>query len=394
MSGDRVLSITHVITGLEIGGAEMMLYKLLSHTDRNCFASDVISLTELGPVGEKIQALGYTVHALEMKRGIPDLKSLWRLTRLLRRQRPDVIQTWMYHSDLIGGIAARLAGVRAVAWGIRQSNLDRQNHRRTTLWTAKACALLSRILPARIVCCSESARISHQAFGYSGRKMRVIPNGFDLNAFRPDSAARISVHEELDLPVESRLIGLVGRFDPQKDHHNFVQAAERLHAQHPDVHFLLCGGEIEWSNETLGGWIKQAGMESRFHLLGRRSDTPRLTAAMDIASLSSLGEGFPNVVGEAMACGVVCAVTDVGDAAYLVGDTGRIAPARNPEALANAWHELLMLTEEERQRLGASARERVQQLFSLPAIVAQYEALYREMRTHVRPDRLSTTLPR
>ena len=373
------LKIAHIITGLNTGGAETMLYKLLSGMDREAFEPLVVSLTDIGPVGEKIRVLEVPVRALGMRRGVPDPRGVWRLAQQLKAERPHLVQTWMYHADLLGVFAARLGGGIPVVWGIHHSNLDPEINKRTTIWTAKVCARLSHRLPVRIVCCSEASRRVHTALGYAGDKMVVIPNGFDLSAFKPDLRAKVGVREELGITQEALLIGLVGRFDPQKDHRNFVAAAARLRSDYPQVHFLLCGDGVNWNNGELAGWIEEAGLRQQFHLLGRREDMPRLTAALDIASSSSCGEGFSNVIGEAMACGVPCAVTDVGDSAFIVGETGLVVPPRNPEALAQAWKKLIQMGPEGRQKLGEAARKRILENFNLPDIVASYEALYKEV---------------
>ena len=354
-----------------------MLFKLLSEMDRAKFKSEVISLTDTGPVGEKIQALGIEVRALGMRRGAPNPLVVLRLTRWLRKAEPDVIQTWMYHADLIGGLAAKMAGGLPVVWGIHHSNLDPQGNKLTTIWTARACSHLSRRLPRRIVCCSEASLRVHRSLGYARDKMVVIPNGFDVITFRPDTAMRRPVRAELGIPEDTLLIGMFARFHAQKDHRNFVEAAALLHAHHPDIHFLLCGDGITWENRVLSGWIVTAGIHEHCHLLGPREDIPRLAAALDIAaSSSSFGEGFPNVVGEAMSCGVPCVVTDVGDSDRIVGTTGRIVAAKDPEALAMAWTEMIGLGEEGRRRLGVAARKRVMDHFELSKIVKKYEALY------------------
>jgi glycosyltransferase involved in cell wall biosynthesis len=371
------MKITHVIAGLSMGGAQMMLYKLLSRLDRTAFESEVISLADVGPLDEKIRALGVPVKVLGMRPGVPDPFGVYRLAGWWRQDRPHVIQTWMYHADLIGCLAARLAGGIPVAWNIRHSNQSAENEKCTTVWTVKACAWLSRWLPDRIVCCSEASRRIHTALGYAAHDMVVIPNGFDLAAFKPDPAARVAVRRELSLPENASLIGLVGRFNPQKDHGTFVRAAARLCGDVPDVHFLLCGDDITPANNELVEWITASGIRDRCHLLGRREDMPRLTAALDIATTTSAyGEGFPNVVGEAMACGVPCVVTDVGDSALIVDCTGTVVPPRDPGALADGWRALLYLGAEGRVRLGSAARRRVEDNFSLPAIVTRYENLY------------------
>jgi glycosyltransferase involved in cell wall biosynthesis len=374
------MKITHVIAGLSMGGAQMMLYKLLSGSDRAIFATEVISLANVGPLDKKIRELDVPVRVLGMRPGTPNPLAVQKLARWLRRDPPQLIQTWMYHADLIGGLAAKLAGSIPVAWNIRHSNLGGTGEKRSTIWTVRACAWLSDWLPSRIVCCSEKARQVHIALGYAPDEMIVIPNGFDLTAFKPDPAARQSVRRELAIPENAPLIGLIGRFNAQKDHYTFVRAAARLCADLPDVHFLLCGDGIMSENAELFDWIRAAGIGDCCHLLGRREDMPRLTAALDIATTTSAyGEGFPNVVGEAMACAVPCVVTDVGDSALIVDGTGKVVPPRDPCALAEAWRVLIELDLESRVRLGLAARRRIRENFSLPIIVARYQELYAEL---------------
>lgn len=276
-------------------------------------------------------------------------------------------------------MAARWAGDIPVVWGIHHSNLDPKGNKRTTIWTAGICARLSHRVPAKIVCCADVSRAVHAELGYASKKMLVIPNGFDLNVFRPDPTARKSVRWELGIPQDALLIGMIGRFDPQKDHRNFVAAAARLVIDFPDVNFLLCGDGVTWDNAELVSWIEAAGVRQRFHLLGRREDVPRLMAVLDIASSSSNSEAFPLVIGEAMACGVPCVVTNVGDSALIVGDTGRVVLPRNPEALSAAWRELLEMGPQGREHLGQAARWRVEMNFSLPIVASRYESLYKEI---------------
>lgn len=357
-----------------------MLYKLLSCLNETTFHTEVVSLVAVGAVGEKIRALRVPVRALGMRRGVPNPLGLWRLARWLRRDPPDMVQTWLYHADLIGGLAAKLAGGIPVAWNIRHSTLDPEGYRRSSFWTVSACAQLSRWLPTRIICCSEASQHTHAALGYAVERMVVIPNGFDLTVFRPASEADLSVRQELGISGETPLIGLVGRFHPQKDHQTFVRAAALLHARFPETHFLLCGDGITWGNIELASWIETAGLSNCCHLLGHREDIPRLTAALDIASSSSAyGEGFPNVLGEAMASGVPCVATDVGDAALIMGDTGKVVPAREPQALAEAWRVFLEISPETRRQIGWAARRRIEQHFSLPAIATRYAQLYEEI---------------
>lgn len=379
MTPKRIIFLT---TGLYAGGAEVMLLRLLSRLDRERFQPSVISLIQLGPVGEKIAQLGIPVRSLEMQPGRPSVVSIWRLVRWLRRERPHIMQTWMYHADLLGGVAALVVGHIPTSWGIHHSDPLAQGYGPFTALTVKLCARWSRWMPKRIVCVSESSRQAHVAFGYSDDKMLVIPNGVDLSASKPDPAAGSLIRETLLIPSEAPVIGLVGRFHQQKDHQNFVQAAKRIVANRPSVHFVLCGEGVTWDNEELATWIDEAGIRANCRVLGRRDDIPQLMASFDLATLSScFGESFPMVIIEAMSCGVPCVVTDVGDSGHIVGSTGLVVPPRDPSALAQAWERMLDLGREQLLQTGVDARQRVQDHFDLPKIVDRYQTLFEELAT-------------
>ena len=210
------MKLAMVITGLSTGGAEMMLLKVLERLDRRRFSPHVISLTTKGEIGARIEALGVPVECLGMRSGHFSPMKFLRLVCRLRKLHPDAAHTWMYHADLLGGLAARLAGVRAVGWAIRNSNLSPVHNKRSTLWVMKTCAVLSRRIPRRILCCSKIGKDVHVSAGYDEEKMVVIPNGFDLARFHPDADARVSVRAELGLSEDTPLVGLIARLDPQK----------------------------------------------------------------------------------------------------------------------------------------------------------------------------------
>lgn len=369
------MKIIHVITGLDMGGAETMLFRLLQHVDRTRFDNQVISLIHAGIVGDQIRTLDIPVSSLGMRSGRFSLRAIMRLTNFIRRERPDIIQTWMYHSDLMGGMAGFLTGT-PVVWGIHNTALDPGLVKTNTIWVVNLNSRFSRWLPKQIITCSEAAKKVHQDIGYSSRKMVVIPNGFDLGVFKPDPAARISLRQELSLPPETHMIGLVARFDPLKDHHTFVRAAGHFHQVHPEAHFILCGEGVSDQNNAMNEWIESAGVRANCHLMGRRNDIPRIMAGLDINTLSSVGEAFPNVLGEAMACGIPCVTTDVGDAAEIIGDTGVVVPPKDPNALADGWDKLLILEPEQRSQLGERARQRIQQNYGIVQITRRYEDVY------------------
>jgi glycosyltransferase involved in cell wall biosynthesis len=371
-----MIKVMHVITTLGPAGAETMLCRIASGMDGTRFENEIVSLTRVLDLAETMQAIGVRVRTLGMKKNAPNPLLVMRLARWIRDSKPDVIHTWMYHANLVGALAARLAGDVPVVWGIHHSVLDPRIDKRRTMFVSRACVFLSRKIPHRIVCCSEASHRIHKNLGYPDEKLEVVPNGFDLEEIKPDPVARASVREELSIPPDAIVIGIAARFHPYKDHHNFIRAAARLRKQMPEVHFLLCGRDITWQNSQLARWIEAAGIRDRCQLLGVRRDMSRLFAAMDIATTASVSEAFPVAIGEAMACETPCVVTDVGDSALIVGETGMVVAPRDPHALAEAWRNLIQAGPEVRRRLGLAARRRVQQHFALPVIVERYQAIY------------------
>ncbi|TVQ85335.1 MAG: glycosyltransferase [Chromatiaceae bacterium] len=373
----RPLRVVHLITGLTTGGAEMMLLKLLTATDPARLQGAVIALVAGGELAGPIADLGVPVSDLGLRRGALDARALPRLLRQLRQLRPDLLQTWLYHADLLGALARPWLGQVPLLWNLRQSNLDMASSKRGTRLVVRLCAPLSHWAPRRILCCSEQTRAVHQALGYSGARMTVIPNGFDLARFRPDPDAAADLRRELGLPLATPLIATAARFDPQKDLPNLFAALARLASAVPAVRLLLCGPAQSPDNPVLRGWIRAAGVDGRVHLLGPRQDIARLFAGCDlVVSAAAYGEGFPNIIGEAMACGTPCVVTAVGDSAAIVGATGAVVPPRDATALAAALQRLLQLDTTARAHLGAQARARVAAHYALPAIAARYTEVY------------------
>ena len=373
-----MIRIVHLISGLKVGGAERVLAALVRRSDALRFRHVVISMIEIGPVGEDLASAGVEVHSLGMRRGMPSPAGLLRLMKIIRRTRPQLLQCWMYHANLLGLVAGKLAGVPHIIWGIRSSGIDFFRYRHLTRWVIMLGAWLSRF-PQSIIVNSEAGKRRHVELGYIESKMEVIPNGFDLEIFRPDAEARTLVRKDLGLPDNTILIGLIARFDPNKDHAIFLKAAGLLSQRKPGVHFLLAGSGVCHENQELSKLVRENNLNASVHLLGLRDDVPRLTSSLDIACSSSSGEGFCNALGEAMACGIPCVATDVGDSAYLVGDTGRVVAPRNPEALAAAWTELIEIGPEGRQALGERAHHRISQNFPISQMVARYQSIYLQL---------------
>lgn len=374
--------IVHLISDLDTGGAEMMLCKLVKSMDRTRFENVVVSMKDMGSLGEVISASGVRVYTLGMSRGFPKPSALWALVKILRKERPRILQTWLYHADLLGLAAGRTAGVPVILWNLRCSDVEMRNYSPLSALVLKMLARLSSF-PHGIITNSTTGKEMHEKLGYRCSRWELIPNGFETDRFQPRPGARARLRDELGLPEDSFLIGLVARYDPMKDHENFLRAADILMEQYQGgekIFFVLAGRGVDDSNQTLTRQIEKSGVKGRVHLLGERDDIPVVSAALDImSSSSSYGEGFPNVIGEAMACGVPCVVTDVGDSAYVVGETGIVIPPRDYMALAGAWMRLLSMDEGERQSLGRAARERTVSLFSISGISRRYEKFYREI---------------
>ena len=374
------LRVTHVIDGLTVGGAEMMLWKMVSRMDRRRIDNSVITFMDEGPVGALIKEAGIPLYALNMRQGRPSLAGLLALRRLVKELQPRILQTWLYSANLIGALFASWMRAPVLAWNVRGSRRDLSEYLRMSVMVQRACIRLSG-RPDVVVVNSELGRTDHAAMGYQARRWVVIPNGFDLERFAPDLYARASLRAELGLPPDSLLIGIVGRSHPMKDHAAFISAARRVHLANPDVHFVMVGGGLTSENSELAPLIADYQLRDVVHLLGGRSDIANIMPGLDIFSLSSAdGEGFPNVIGEAMSCGVPCVVTNSGDAGVIVGDTGIVVPPRQPEALAEGMLRLLAGGSALRRRLGEAARARIQARYSIDAIAGQYEELYLSLR--------------
>ena len=368
-----------VINGTGDGGAERMLARVLTRLRPDEFDLKVFSLNEYGTAGKQLTDAGIPVHAMELLNRRVNPLDIAVVARELKRFQPDVVQCWMYLGNLYGGLAAKL--VRRdlpILWNIRHSTLDPQLDSRSLRFSAWIGGKLSRWIPNRIILNSEAARAAHRQVGYVDDKLEVIPNGFDTDSFCPDPISRQRIREELDIADDTPLVGIVGRFHPNKDHRTFVQAARIVADRLPNAHFVLVGYDQVFTLADLWSWIDAVGLRDRFHLLGKRSDVAAIDASLDVAVCSSTTEGFPNVIGEAMSCGVPCVATDVGECREVVGDTGRIVPKQDAHSLGHAIADLLSLPHEARTTLGQAARQRVVERYDIDQIVSRYRQLWRE----------------
>lgn len=372
------MKILHIITSLDTGGAELMLKRLIEafENDGN-YQHCVISLAKLGSVGKQLQNSGIDVYALDAKLSLTLPIKLLQLIKKIRALQPDIVQTWMYHADLIGGLAAYFSGYRRIIWGIR--NTDIHSSSMITLWIRKLCALLSTLIPCKIICVAEAARQSHMKNGYNAERMVVIQNGLNVSHLTTCPEQRNQLRLQFGFASDAIVIGCLGRFDPIKDHQNFVNAAGIIAQQYSNVYFLMVGRDLTTQNTQLKTWLDKTNHNDRFVLLGERLDVADCLAAMDIFCLSSCIEGFPNALCEAMAMGLPCVSTDVGDAAMMLGNTGTVVPKQNSGALANALLHIVTLSIEKRKQMGQRAKERVMSEYSIEKARARFEVVYEEI---------------
>jgi glycosyltransferase involved in cell wall biosynthesis len=371
-TGVTPLRLFFVTSGLTRGGAEGFLVRLVVRLSERGHVCGVASLGRSGPLDLPLTSVGIEVAHL----GDGVLAPSFRLARCARRFRPDVVQGWMYR----GNLAALLAGSfqrdkTPVVWSVRQGLNDLASSPRLTRFSISAGARLSR-RPFAIVYNAASAKRQHEAFGFEAARARVIPNGIDVAATPPEPAARAGVRRRLGLEEPAFVVALVARWHPVKNHRGFVKAAGRFARNRPEARFVMAGAGIDAGNATLASWLREEGVADRVVLLGERSDVPELLAAADVATLASSGEALPNALIEAMAAGCPCVATDVGDVAVLLGTTGVVVRADDPEALAAGWETLAAMPAARRLALGDRARARVLEHYRLDDAVAAFEALY------------------
>lgn len=366
------MKVVHVITELNIGGAEHDLYKLILHGDRTAIDYVVISLQDKGPFGEQIEALGVPVYTLGIGPSLPNPLAFLKLIRILRQEKPDIIQTWLHHADVLTTLASYFVPYKMLCWTITIVDISAEHFSRSLQIAINTSAKLSS-RPDYIIANTKNGQRAHVERGYKDGKWRIIYNGFNTDIFKPDETARRRIRQELGIASDTFVIGKVGRLALQKNYPGFISAALNLLETRPDVHFIGVGKDV--SLDTLGGPIP-ADLRDNFHLLGIRDDTAMIYNAFDIFTMTSDFEGLPNVVGEAMATGLPCVVTNAGDTAHIVDDTGIVVPVGDMDAIASAWIQLMNMPAEERSRLGQAARTRVETYFNLDQFVGQYQELY------------------
>ncbi|MDA1082353.1 MAG: glycosyltransferase [Gemmatimonadetes bacterium] len=372
------MKVLHIIAGLDQGGGESALYRLVTDRSRST-EHVVISMMDLGVYGPLLAVAGVRVHTLHMPRGLLALRGIARLWKIIRSERPDVVQTWMYHADLVGGLVARVAGCSAIVWGVYSFNLAPGMMSTRTRAVIRVASMLSGLLPRRIISCSSAAIAVHGQMGYDTSRFRTVHLGYDSDSAHRDSAAGRRFRREHGIGDRDVLIGCVARWDPQKDHLSFLRAL-RIVAPAHSFKCVLVGPGMTKANLALAEQIEETGTADRVVLAGQVDDIGAAMSALDLHVLSSLGEAFPNVLCEAMLHEVPCVATDVGDVSVILGETGWLVPAGNVTAMAAAIDTAIcgMRDRTAWSLRGVACRRRIVDHFSLERMVDGYHVVWAE----------------
>ncbi len=368
------MKIIHIITSIDDGGAEKTLYKICKYDTLNEHV--VISLKGTGKYYSLLKKLGTKVYCLNFK--FYSFRKFFNLIKLISFLKPDIVQTWLIHGDLIGGVAARIAGFKNILWNIRYSDLDREKVKLSSILFTKILAKLSFILPKSIVVVSKKAKKIYSNAGYDTKKLYFVPNGYDLKIFKNNKNQKLYFRTKFKIKKKIPLIGLVARYDPMKDHVNFLEAISILKKKNYLFFCILAGYRINKNNKELFYEIKKRKLTNSIKLLGQHKNISEFMNSLDLHVLSSkYGEGFPNVVAEAMASGTPCVATDVGDTKFIIGKTGWVVTKKNPKKLAKAIESAIVEIQSKKWQIRCNkAKSRIKNNFDVEKMILSYNKIW------------------
>lgn len=374
----REIQLLHIITGLRGGGAERFLLRLIPLLSEQGLKSAVISLSDGGDLAEEFKRAGIEVTCLDLSPGPLSFFAIPRLIRLIAAKQPGIVLTWLHHADLLGTVSSRLAGYRRVVWNLRCSDMFANDNRWSSWLLNKVLAVLSRY-PAAIISNSKAGEDFHRKAGYRAKHWKNIPNSIDADYFKPNSSARVNIRSELGIRDDDKVICHAARAHPMKDHQGFLKAVLPVLSKNSSVHVMLVGAGVEMiAKESFTRWPPD--VISRVHFLGSRNDMAGVYSTADLFCLSSIyGEGFPNVLAEAMACELPCVATDVGDAALIIGKNGIVVPPGKPEAISAALEKIITMPQDMLHIMGKDARSSIIAKYQTKQVVTAYVHLYQSI---------------
>lgn len=368
------IKILHVITGLNLGGAETMLYKLLSNMDTNQFSNVVISMTDEGVYGEKIRKLGIQVYCLNFKKGISFFKPFLIYKKIITHEQPNIVQSWMYHANVFTTLSKPFVFKHKLVHNVRAGLSSFKHFKLLTKLIIYINGILSRFSSA-VINNSKISQLQHHSLGFDKSKDCYIPNGFDPKSFHPNFNKRNMFNKVQGLSDNFKTIGLLARFHPVKNHEGFLIVASKLILRTQiNFRFLLAGSNCDENNKLLVDLIKKYNLCDHVILFGEVDSFEFLTQ-LDVFLLTSLSENFPNVVGEAMFCGIPPVVTNVGDCQAIVQEYGFVAQSKDYEELYNCCISALNCNKKQKEQMVSYVRTK----YSIDSITTQYEDLYKRL---------------
>ncbi len=369
------MKIVHIITGLGDGGAEHTLFKVCKYDNLN--EHIVISFKKGGKYFQLLKKLSVKVYILDAS--FFSFNKFFILINLLRSLKPDIVQTWLVHADFIGGIAARIAGINNILWNIRYSNVDINKSKFITNMILITLSKLSNLIPKKIIINSKIAKKIYTKKGYSYKKLKYIPNGYDLSIFKLNNKYKIYFKKKYKINKQTPLIGYVARYDLLKDHLNLLKALSLTKLKGKIFFCILVGTNIN-KNQILLDQIKKLKIKNHIKLLGPIKNVSKIMNSLDIHIQSSKSEGFPNVIAEAMAHKTLCVATNVGDTSYIMGKNGWLVKPKSSTSLARAIeiaiNEIGTKNWNKRRNL---ARKRIQTKFSINKMINSYNKIWTEV---------------
>jgi len=370
---EETTKVMHVISGLHVGGAETMLYRLLSKSSlqKN---SIVISLSVDGELAEKIRQLD--VEVVELPRG-SIVSTLKRLVEQVQLHKPNVLQSWLYRADLLTAWAAWRTRIPLI-WNVRQTEVAKVEQQSHIWWAQRIAVWVSKWIPKKIIYCAQAAKDSHERIGFMQSKGLVINNGVDTQHLSMDESLRRSQRQDWGVLNDEMLVGMVGRYDPLKNHARFLRVLRDVIKQCPKqkVKGVLIGRGIHANNAELMELIKRYGLVEKIMLIEEIDNIQPIYCALDVHLLTSDSEGWPNVLAEAMSVSLPCIATDVGDVGVILNDANAVINKNNETQIANKVTEFVKLPKSERWKIGKLNREKIQQNSSLQSAVERYDDLY------------------
>jgi glycosyltransferase involved in cell wall biosynthesis len=363
----RIMFLVH---SLELAGAERQVVNLAGGLHRRGHQISVATFYPRGELFDEMQSAGVTLHNLGKTKRTDFAGFLWRLRQLVKRERPDVLHGYLESPNILTSLLKTFNPKLRIVWGVRCSAKQLGHYDRISRWISILEPKFARLADLIIVN-SQCGASDAGKQGFPAMKIRVIPNGIDTDYFQPDRQAGLRFRQELNIGPEVRLIGRIGRFHAMKDYPTFLDAAASLRQDYPDLKFLCLGRGAQAETSDLERFIATRGLADSVFVRSPTTDMRAVYNALDLlVSSSAFGEGFPNVVGEAMACGTPCIATDVGDSGLLIGVQDLIVPPKRPQALEKAcarWLDSPKIWD------GGAARTRIVENFSLPLLVDRTE---------------------